>query len=72
MLADSVPEMKELSVGDKWGCAESLSDAWAENVAQLKAVTPGDTLRDAHALNDLLSDSWRHIGQSAGTGRHAE
>ena len=72
MLADSVPEMEELSVGDTWGCAESLSDAWADNVAELKAVTPGDTLGNAHALNDLLSDTWRHIGQRAGTGRHAE
>ena len=42
MLADSVPEMEELSVGDTWGCAESLSDAWADNVVEWKAVTPDD------------------------------
>ena len=62
MLADSVPEMEQLSVGDTWGCAESLSDAWADNVAELKAVTPGDTLGDRHALNDLFRGSWRHTG----------
>ena len=62
MLPDSVPEMEELSVGDTWGCAESLSDPWADNVAELKAVTPGDTLGDGHALNDLFRGSWRHTG----------
>ena len=67
MLADSVPEMEELSVGDTWGCAESLSDAWADKVAELQAVTPGDTLGDAHALNYRLVDSWRHTGQCGGT-----
>ena len=71
ILADSVPEMEELSVGDTWGCVESLSDAWADNVAQLKAVTPGDTLGDAHELNDLLSDISRHTKQCAVTGRHS-
>ena len=34
MLADSVPEMEELSVHDTWGCAEALSDAWADKVAE--------------------------------------
>ena len=63
MLADSVPEMEELSVGDIWGCAEALSDAWADKVAELEAVTPGDTLGDVHALNDLLGDSWRYTGK---------
>ena len=67
MLADSVPAMEELSVGDKWGCVELLSDAWAENVAHLKAVTPGETLGDGHALNDLLRDSWRHTGECTGS-----
>ena len=62
MLADSVPEMEELSVGDTWGCPESLSDAWADNVAELKAVTPADTLGDGHALNDLFRGSWWHTG----------
>ena len=69
MLADSVPEMEELSVGDTWGCAEAVSDAWANKVAALQAVTPGDTLGDAYALNDLLGDSWRPTGQCASTGR---
>ena len=63
MLADSVPEMEELSVGDTWGCAEALSDAWADKVAELEAVTPGDTLGDVHALNDLLGNSWRYTGK---------
>ena len=62
MLAASVPEMEKWSVGDTWGCAESLRDAWADNVAEWKAVTPGDTLGNGHALNDLLRDSWRHTG----------
>ena len=70
MLADSLPEMEELSVGDTWGCGEALSDAWANKVAELKAVTPGETLGDAHALSDLLGDSWRHTGQCVGTCRH--
>ena len=63
MLADSVPEMEELSVGDTWGCWEALCDAWAYKVAELEAVTPGDTLGDVHALNDLLGDSWRYPGK---------
>ena len=70
MLADSLPEMEELSVGDTWGCAEALSDAWANKVAEFEAVTPGDTLGDAHVLNDLLGDSWRHTAQCGGNGRH--
>ena len=66
-LADSVPEMEELSVGDTWGCAEALSDAWADKLAELQAVTPGDTLGDAHALNYRLVHSWRQTGQCGGT-----
>ena len=64
--------MEELSVGDTWGCAEALRDAWADKVAEFEAVTPGDTLGDAHALNYLLGGSWRQTGQCAATGRHAE
>ena len=71
MLADSVPEMEKLSVGDSRACAEALSDAWPDKVVELKAVTLGDTLGDAHALNDLLRESCRHAGPCAGIGRHA-
>ena len=72
MLADSVPEMEELSVGDTWGSAKALSDAWTDKVAELEAVSPGDTLADVHALNDLVSDTWRKIGQCAHTGGHPD
>ena len=68
-LADTVPEM-ELSVGDTRGGAQALVDAMADTPAEVEAVTPGDTLGDAHALNDLLGDSWRHTGQCAGSGQH--
>ena len=57
MVADTVQEMEELSVGDTPGNAQGLFYAGADKVAELEAVTPGDTLGDAHALNDLLGDS---------------
>ena len=62
--------MEEYSVGDTWGGAQALVNARAGKVAEVEAVTPGDTLGDAHALNDLLGDTWRHTGQCAGAGRH--
>ena len=70
-LADTLPEMEEYTIFDKRGGAQPLVDARADQVAELKAVKPGNTLGDAHALNDLLGDTWRHTGQCAGTGRHA-
>ena len=50
--------MEELSVGDTRGGAEALVDARAYKVAEVKAVTPDDTLSDTHALNDLLGNTW--------------
>ena len=41
MVADTVQEMEELSVGDTPGNAEALVYAWAEGAAELEAVTPG-------------------------------
>ena len=70
--SDTVPEMEEKSLGDTGSGTQALVDARHDTLAEVEAVTTGDTLYDAHALNYLLGDSWRHIGQSAGTGRHAE
>ena len=57
MVADTVQEMEELSVGDTPGNAQGVLYAGADKVAELDSVTPGDTLGDAHALNDRLGDS---------------
>ena len=46
-------------------------DALADTLAEVEAVPPGDKLDDAHALNDLVGDTWRHTKQCAVTGRHA-
>ena len=64
--------MEELSVGDTRGGAQALVDALADTDAEVEAFTPCDTLRDPHALNDLLGDTWRHIRECAGTARHPE
>ena len=66
-----VPEMEELSVCDTRDVAEALVDALADTLAEVEALTTGDTLGDIHALNDLLGNTWRHIGQCAGTVREA-
>ena len=63
--------MEELSVGDTRGGAQALVNALAKTLAEVEALTTGDTLRDAHALNHLLGDTWRHIGQCADTVRQA-
>ena len=68
-VADTVPEMEEYPIFEKRGGAQALLDPWAEKVAELEAVTPGDTLGDVHAQNDLLGDSWRHTGQCTDSGR---
>ena len=70
MLADTVPEMEDRSLGDTQGSAEALVDTRADKVPELEAVKTGDTLGDVHALNDLLSDSWRHTGQCEDSGQH--
>ena len=70
-LADTVPEMDGLSVGDKRGGAQALVDAMADTLPEMDAVTPGDALGDAYALNDLLGDRLRHTGLCAGSGQHA-
>ena len=46
--------------------------ARTDTLAEVEVVNPGDTLGDFHALNDLLGDTWRHIGQFAHTGRHSD
>ena len=63
--------MEELSVGDTWGGAQALVDALADTLAEVEALTTGDTLDDIHVRNDLLGNTWRHIGQCAGTVREA-
>ena len=63
--------MDELSVGDTPGGAEALVDARADTLAEVEAVSPGDKLDDALALNDLLRESWRHTKQCAVSGQHA-
>ena len=61
-----------LTVCDTLGNKQALVDTLADTVAEVEALTSGDTLRDAHALNYLLGDSWRHTRQCAGTGRHVD
>ena len=70
-LADTLPEMEELSVGEIRRGAQALVDALGDTLADAETVTPGDILGDAHALNDLLCASWRHTGQCAGSDGHA-
>ena len=70
-LADTLPEMEEYSVFDKRIGPQAPVDAMAETLAEVEAVTPGDPLGDAQALNDLLSYTWRDIGRCAATCRHA-
>ena len=60
MQSDTVPEMEEKSLGDTVSGAQAPVDARDETLAQVEAVTPDYTLGDAHALKDLLCDSWRH------------
>ena len=61
-----------LTVFDTLGNAQALVDTLADTVAEVEALTSGDTLRDAHALNYQLGYSWRHTRQCAGTGRHVD
>ena len=49
------------------GGAQALVDALADTLTEVEALISGDTLGDAYALNDLLSNTWRHIGQCADT-----
>ena len=53
-------KMEELSAGDTLGGVEALVNALADTLGEVEALTPGDTIRDAHALNDLLGDTCRH------------
>ena len=57
-----VPEMEELSVGDTRGGAQAPVDSLADTVAEVETVAPGDILRNAHAMNDLLCASLRQTG----------
>ena len=45
-----------------------MVDARADTLPEVEAVTPGNTLGDAYALNDLLGDRLRHTGQCAVSG----
>ena len=56
-MSDTLPEMEEKSLGDTPDGAEALVDGRADTVEEVEAVIPGDTLGDAHALNDLLGDT---------------
>ena len=49
--------MEEYSVFDKWVGPQALVDAIAGTLAEVEAVTPGDPLGDAHALNNLVGDT---------------
>ena len=49
--------MEEQSVGETWGGAQELVEALGDTLAEVEAVTPGKTLGNAHALNDLLGDT---------------
>ena len=61
--------MEELSVGDTWDGAQALLDALADMLAEVQALTTSETPGAVHALNYLLVNTWRHIGQCAGTVR---
>ena len=56
-LAETVPKIKEQSVGDTKGVAEALVDSMGDMVGEVGTVTPGETLKDAYALNNLLGHS---------------
>ena len=56
-LADTVQEMEEYLVVDKRVGTQALMDAMAKTLAEVEAVTPGDKLGDAHALNYLVADT---------------
>ena len=53
------------------GGAQALGDALGDTEAEMDCMTPGDTLADANALYDLLSDSWRYTGRRRASGKHA-
>ena len=53
-LSDTVPGMQEYSVFKKRVGAQAMVDALADTLTEVEAVTPGDTLGDAHALNCLV------------------
>ena len=46
--------MQEYSVFKKRVGAQAMVDALADTLTEVEAVTPGDTLGDAHALNCLV------------------
>ena len=70
-LAHTVPEIEELSKGETQGGAQALVAALADTLAEVEALTTCDTLGDIHGPNDVLGNTWRHIGQCAGTVREA-
>ena len=56
-LADTVPDMEEYSVFEKRVGPQALVDTMADTLVEVEAVTPGDSLGDAHALNDIVNDT---------------
>ena len=57
MLSDTVLEMKEKSLDNTRCGAWALVDTWADMVAEVEAVIPGDRPGNAQALNVLLGDT---------------
>ena len=58
-------------VNDTLGNEQALFERLADTVPEMEEKSLGDTQGGAQALNDLLSDTWRDIGQCSGTCRHA-
>ena len=52
-----------VALKDTMGNAQAPGDALADTLAEMEGVTPGDTLADAHALYDLMGDSWRYTAK---------
>ena len=53
------------------GGAQALGDALGDTEAEMEGLTPGDTLADANALYDLLSNSWPYTGRRRGSGQQS-
>ena len=55
-LADNTRDGGVVSIRTQDG-AQALGDVLGDTLAEMEGMTPGDTLADANALYDLLSDS---------------
>ena len=49
--------MEEYSVFEKRVGPQALVDTMADTLVEVEAVTSGDSLGDAHALNDLVGET---------------